>query len=413
MPTREHIIPDGFLRGMNKSEQIRWTEAAPCKVINSDFIIKDVCSVCNNGVLSQLDTYAINEIIKYNGKIQKDIMQVIFEYDYNKLARWLLKICYNSARANKLEYDSNSYKNCIPYIKDNKEINNKISVYGLFIDLAINGKTHDYYHFDGNSEYTIDFFRIAPFKLKDKSTHKCSMRTIIINSFAFLIIVYDEDIDKGEINEIEKAILNVSSNFVKLEAYKKVELKKDNNFWQNSLYTNALLNENFLTKREVKNNDYKFYIIEISKEEILSRNYIQIQEYIVSKRDNKQNVKDNYQKFIISVSGYDDDMRELFCIAEFQTYIKEIITEFPEIIWYLNLEIGFFEAMFLAYINDNATLEVDNRIIMNKGKMMDFITKCYASINNLINEFAIDNSCNDKITNLLNEAIFKILKLYQ
>lgn len=36
-PTREHIIPDGFIRAMNIDEQIRWTESVPCRVINSDF----------------------------------------------------------------------------------------------------------------------------------------------------------------------------------------------------------------------------------------------------------------------------------------------------------------------------------------------------------------------------------------
>jgi hypothetical protein len=412
-PTREHIIPDGFLRGMKVDEQIRWTETSPCRVIGSDFVIKDVCDNCNNRVLSQLDTYAINLITKYNGKIDKNTKKIFFKYDYNKLSRWLLKVCYNSARANKLEYDTSTYKNCIPYIKESIEVNNKITIYGLLMDLSINGVTRDYYHFNSNSEYKIDFFRIAPFKLKDISTHKCSMRSIIVNSFAFLIIVYDEDISEDGINELEKEIMDACPNFEKLEGNKKVKLTKDKLFWQNSLYTSMHLHDSYLTKREVKKDDAKFYLIEISKEEILERNFLQIQEFIVSKRDNKQNVKDNYQKFIISVKGYDDDKRELFCIPEFQNYIKEIVENFPEIIWFMHLEVGFFEAMLLAYINSNTILDIGNNIVINPEKVNEFVNKCFIGINKLINEFALDNSYNHKITNLFTNTVFNILKIPQ
>lgn len=257
------------------------------------FKIKDVCADCNNGVLSQLDTYAINLITKYNGKIDENTKKVFLKYDYNKLSRWLLKVCYNSARANKLEYDTNSYKNCISYIKDGTEVNSKISIFALFMDLSIDGKIGNYYYFSSNSKFKIDFFRIAPFKLKNRSSHKCSMRTIIINSFAFLIVVYDKDINKDEVNAIEEEIMN-TFNLEKLEYKKKLKLNKDKIFWENSLYTNVVLHDSYLTKREVKNNDHKLFIIEIGKKEVMERNYNQIQEFIISKKGNKDNVRENY-----------------------------------------------------------------------------------------------------------------------
>lgn len=398
---------------MNLDEQIRWTETAPCRVIGSDIVIKDVCEECNNGILSELDNYAINLITKYNGKIDKDAKKVFFKYDYNKLSRWLLKVCYNSARANKLEYDTNSYINCIPYIKDNKEVINQISIFALFMDLHINGKINNYYHFHNDSKYKIDVFRFGPFKLKDISTHKCSMRSIIINSFAFLTIVYDEDINQEEVREIEETIRN-AFNIEKLENNKKIKMIKDKTFFQNSLYTNVTLHDSYLTKREVPNNKYKLYIIEISKEEVLTMNYVQIQEFIVSKRDTKENVKDYYQKFMISVSGYDDDKRELYCIPELQVYVKEIIENFPEIVWYLNFETGFFEVMILAYINKNGTHIVENnKIIVDQEKVTEFIKKCYSGINKLLNRFAMDSSYNDKITKLFNKNVYSILKIPQ
>lgn len=407
-PTREHIIPDGFLRGMNKDHQIRWSEAVPSRVIKSDFVIKDVCADCNNGVLSQLDDYAIIQIKDYQGKISKDTKKIFFKYNYNKLSRWLLKICFNSARANKCEYDINVYKNCIPYIINNKKISSKISIYGLFMDLSINGQTHDFYHFDSESKYSIDVFRIAPFKLKDISTYNCSMRIVMINSFAFLVIVYDEGTDQKKIKEIEETIINGNYNFKKLQGNSKVKLIKDKTLWEYSIYSNIIRRDSFWEKREVVNDNINYYIIQISKEEILGKNFMQV-EGIASKRNNKENVIDNYQKFIILISGYDNDRRELFCIPEFKNYIKAIIDNFPEIIWFMNLEMSFFEAMFLAYINDNNTLNIDNRIILNNKKGIEFMEKCFSGINKLINNFALDHSYNDKITKLFNDKISSIL----
>lgn len=408
--TKEHIIPNGFLKLMNLDEQIRWTETAPCRVIGSDFLVKDVCSECNNGVLSELDNYALNLITKYNGKIDKNTKKIFFKYDYSSLSRWLLKVCYNSARANKLEYDISSYENCIPYIKDDIEIKNQISIFALFMDLNINGKVHDFYHFQSDLKYKIDFFRIAPFKLTDRSTYKCSMRSILINSFAFLIIVYDEDIKNDEISEIEK-IVKESFNIEKLESCKKIKLIKDKTFFEKSLYTNMMLHDSYLTKREVKNDNYKLYLIEITKEEVLQENYNKIYYFIISKRDNKENVKAYYQKFVISISGYDDDKRELWCIPEFQRYVTKIIERFPEIIWYLKFETGFFEAMLLAYINKNYTVNTDNKINVSQEKVVEFMNRCYIGINKLLNQFVLDNSYNDKITKLFNKNLFNILNI--
>ncbi|CAO5676285.1 MAG: hypothetical protein HEEMFOPI_02004 [Holosporales bacterium] len=265
------------------------------------------------------------------------------------------------------------------------------------MDLSINGKVNDYNHFENNSKYAIDFFRIAPFKLKELNTYKCAMRAILINSFAFLIIVFEENISEHEIEEIEEIIKSKYRNLLKIEGNNKIKLTKDKNFWENSLYTNVALQDKFLNKRDVKNDKDTLYLINISKDEIIEKDYTQLREFIVSKSLNKQSVKENYQKYIVSISGYDRDERELYCIPEFQEYIRKIIYEFPEIIWFIHLELGIFEAMFLAYINvrtlSNNTIAIDNK----KG------------VNNLLNKFALDNSNIGKITGLIEETILGIL----
>lgn len=79
----------------------------------------------------------------------------------------------------------------------------------------------------------------------------------------------------------------------------------------------------------------------------------------------------------------------------------------------MNLEIGFFEAMLLAYINESTILGTDNKIIINPEKVIEFINKCYFGINKLLNDFVIDNSYNNKITELFNKTVFNILEIPQ
>lgn len=66
--------------------------------------IKDVCIDCNNGSLSKLDEYAVNLYDRYFHQLVEPGDLVTFEFDFDLLARWLLKIVYNHARARKWEF---------------------------------------------------------------------------------------------------------------------------------------------------------------------------------------------------------------------------------------------------------------------------------------------------------------------
>jgi hypothetical protein len=62
--------------------------------------IKDVCAACNNGPLSELDSYAcaLFDTQFFRQAVKRETRN--FVYDYPKLLRWLLKISFNVARAN-------------------------------------------------------------------------------------------------------------------------------------------------------------------------------------------------------------------------------------------------------------------------------------------------------------------------
>ncbi|MEX0803604.1 MAG: hypothetical protein WD688_09865 [Candidatus Binatia bacterium] len=97
--TREHIIPRSILERVPQ-DSMRYIESAE-KVILNDPVIKDVCKACNEGVLSELDAYGSQLFDRHFCNPPAPKTTITFTYEFNRLARWLLKISFNSARASK------------------------------------------------------------------------------------------------------------------------------------------------------------------------------------------------------------------------------------------------------------------------------------------------------------------------
>jgi len=102
--TKEHLWPASLHRRIDKANHNIFKQgnifylSKADKIIVAEPQVKDVCAVCNNGVLSELDAYICQLWDKYFYKIVERGEEVRFEYNYNLLSRWLLKMSYNSAR---------------------------------------------------------------------------------------------------------------------------------------------------------------------------------------------------------------------------------------------------------------------------------------------------------------------------
>lgn len=127
VPSREHIIPS-FLYGYQKryGGHVGWNESAK-KIIGSEGKIKDVCEVCNNGVLSRLDEYA-KKFLTESGVFVENFLhkEKCISYNYNLLLRWLVKISFNSSRAAK--NNSNLFEDYRGFIlgDEDKEIDKRV-----------------------------------------------------------------------------------------------------------------------------------------------------------------------------------------------------------------------------------------------------------------------------------------------
>jgi len=95
--TREHVIPDWYNGTPGEAET--FSARAPLTHVKGDLIVRDVCGRCNSGVLSELDGYGKELYERYFAAPVYAGETVTVEFDGDRLLRWLLKLSYNSARA--------------------------------------------------------------------------------------------------------------------------------------------------------------------------------------------------------------------------------------------------------------------------------------------------------------------------
>ncbi len=110
--TREHLFP-GFLQKLMPTYDVNLSSARPGKVTGPT-TIRDVCRRCNNERLSALDAYGRAFCIANVRRFVRPGDTGSLKYDYHKLARWLWKVHYNTARADNGQ--PSLYHTLLPYI---------------------------------------------------------------------------------------------------------------------------------------------------------------------------------------------------------------------------------------------------------------------------------------------------------
>lgn len=129
--TGEHVIPNGLLK-LFPEQDITFSNDRMYKD-NEGSTINDVCAECNNDYLGVLDSYGL-ELIKNNFLVEFEANDILeFEYNYDMLSRWLLKIAYNTDRVYKL--NNKILENSVDYILHSDET--KKPLFSLFAGLHV------------------------------------------------------------------------------------------------------------------------------------------------------------------------------------------------------------------------------------------------------------------------------------
>jgi hypothetical protein len=178
--TREHIWPDSLIeryKGMltySKKEQ---------KLYKGDPTIKDVCAHCNNVILSKLDAYLLSLYDKHFERILQPGEPASLSYDYEMLLRVLLKISYNSSRANASEKTIKTHKAFAPFILNGgycPPVQIRLQI--VTASRAIN--------LNKDTEKLLEprILRCAEIAYDGQLSHRFSIRMVGINCFWFFLI---------------------------------------------------------------------------------------------------------------------------------------------------------------------------------------------------------------------------------
>jgi hypothetical protein len=99
--TKEHLWPKSLHKRLEDAssgnKNYFWLKRLK-QEIASEPQVRDVCANCNNGVLSELDSYICDLFDAQLIHMPKQHETVTFSFDYHLLKRWLLKLSFNSAR---------------------------------------------------------------------------------------------------------------------------------------------------------------------------------------------------------------------------------------------------------------------------------------------------------------------------
>jgi hypothetical protein len=183
--TREHVIPRWYLDPKRNRESTNFLERAPTRWVNSDFVVRDVCQVCNGGSLSQLDEYA-RDTWRYGlraGDSERD--GVVLSADYKLLARWLLKVSFNSARAHNT--DLNILADYAAAILGTVQLPNDLIVFVNSVADYGSFNASDYQDSYNNSAPT--WFRIGVFRVPGFHSDEWCFRHVYIDSLAFFLCI--------------------------------------------------------------------------------------------------------------------------------------------------------------------------------------------------------------------------------
>ena len=183
------------------------------KVINTEPQLRYVCDICNNGALSRLDAYICTLWTQFFSHIHERGEFVNFSYDYDLLCRWLLKLCYNSARIHK--FDDFVYPPLIPYILDGST---PVIEFRLFLQLVPPGSISVQelkamgLPNDKPLRWEPDIHRVGFAYFTSDDGRKKLLRAIHLRSYSFFLAFFQPGTTEAEINEFMSVFLLQKQN---------------------------------------------------------------------------------------------------------------------------------------------------------------------------------------------------------
>jgi len=397
--TREHVFPKAIGLSMDDSHADKWVERSPKRFVGGEIVIKDVCEDCNSGPLSELDAYAkeIYDSYLYQKVNQDD--QITFSYYFDQLSRWLLKICFNSARVNNA--DTTILSEFIPYILNGEEVENEFLIY-VHLIRPKEFSTEEIRAFDLDVSEKKEYpegWRLSQFRLQGFHEISFVQRFVFINSFCFSVLAFPKNISNESLDKIKIKFEEEYEHSICLnESDGKVTIKTGQIDAFDAFFPHMNMNPEFYSDEYlgdfhnlVHKYDTGLIVIVIERKEVEAGDISRISSMFSNIFISKKTILRCKQSIDLIFDGYDDDERGLFLIPEARKFVQDLHSEFPYWFYILNPELPFFKILpYMLYeiehVEDVVKISDDNlSLFIQEGfdKLNEF---CY---NNCLSEETI------------------------
>lgn len=386
-PTREHVIPDWYNDTPGEAET--FSSRAPLTHLKGDLLVKDVCSRCNNGVLSGLDGYGKELYERYFAAPVYWDESVAFEYDGDRLIRWLLKLSYNSARAQNAD---------VWVLREYRKI--------MLGEVPLSDHIRCWVHLVGATCFDQSiklirsarrdekgqpgvleplWFRIGQFRLIDHPALSLVQRAVVINSFAFTLLVARAD-TAWPCQDFDQWIKEFTSRseaarLIQLGAGRLI-LKAEGDHAVASLYpllhhfpTRFFEDKNPAIVQGLKSK-HGLTVLSVPRDLIEEGDTEPITSalrHMVSTREQAMAFR---QRIGVMVDGYDNNQRELWQVPEARAFFRRVFAECPFVMLLAHPDGALLKLLAACWIYDDGMTNE-----MQRQGMGDFLRRAFVGLN--------------------------------
>ena len=338
-PTREHVVPRWYSETPGEADT--FSARAPVTHLRGDLVVKDVCRSCNSGTLATLDAYGKGLYERYFTAAAYAGEIVEFEYDYDRLVRWLLKLSFNSARAQNADVRVlREFRKCI---LGQSPLTDRIRCWLHLVAPTCFEVPHVARPARREERGQPDvfepkWFRISQFRVPFNPATSFVQRQVLINSYAFTLLIAPMESawpsnQFGELVEAYTNTLSAAKPIVRKQS--RLELMAGNDHAAASL---SFLWHHYPSRFSEDPNPFVVKTLKGGTEILflnIPRDLIEGQDIgpiasalhdMVSTREKATAFK---QRVAVIVDGYDDDPRGLWQIPEARSYFRSLFLELP------------------------------------------------------------------------------------
>lgn len=411
-PAREHVIPEWYNHTPGDAET--FSARAPVTHLKGDLLVKDVCRCCNNVVLSELDGYGKQLYTEYFATPVYWDDAVTFEYDGGRLIRWLLKLSYNSARAQNA--DQMVLREYRKVMLGEASIPDRIRCWVHLVGASridssakvVRPARRDECDLPG--VYEPHWFRICQLRLGEFPAISLVQRAVVINSFAFTLLIArpdspwpDSEFDRwtsqfigaypaanavtaglGRVNLIAAGDHAGASIYPLLYHYP-TRFRGE----ENPAFVQFLKNQRGLVMLSADRE-----LIEKSNAEPLTwalRDMISTREKALAFR----------QRLGVMVVGYDADPRELWHVPEARNFFRNLFIECPFVMLLAHPDGGLLKLLAACWIYEEQMTDE-----MQQQRTHNFLARAFHGLNALNHTLAFSEELNREICDSAMRSLF-------